>query len=138
MQQRSEIELVWNDFWSFSGLCALSRRMWCLPSSGKIHENRDILKQLLNFGLWLTNIRKDLLFLIRTDIGLFLMLIITSNSTLSHNSAKDWFWLYGVARKHPSPNVGEKIFLLHSIDFLELCMLYFKMMCELNIFIKWR
>lgn len=79
-----------------------------LDSSGKIHENKDILKQLLNFGLWLTNTRKELLFLIRTDIGLFLMQIITSNSTLSHNSAKDRFWLYGVARKHPSLNVGEK------------------------------
>lgn len=87
-------------------------------------------------GLWLTNVRKKLSFLIRTDVGLFLMQMITSNSTLSHNSAKNWFWLYGVARKHPFLNVGEKIFCFHGADFLELCILNFRIMCELNIFIK--
>lgn len=87
------------------GLC-----LWwfdvCL-SQAKFHENKDISKQLPDFGLWLTNIRRGLLFLIRTHIGLFLMQMIVSNSTLSNNSAKDWFWLYGVARKHPSLNVGK-------------------------------
>lgn len=107
----------------------------CLPQA-KFHDNKDISKQLPDFGLLLTNIRKELLFLIRTDIGPFFMQMITSNSTLSHNSTKDWFWLYGVARKHPSLNVGEKILLLRSAAFLEWWVLNFKMMCELNIFIK--
>lgn len=106
----------------------------CLPQA-KFHDNKYISKQLPDFGLRLTNIRKELLFLIRTDIGLFFMQMITSNSTWSHNSTKDWSWLYGVARKHPSLNVGEKI-LLHSAAFLEWWLLNFKMMCELNIFIK--
>lgn len=102
----------------------------------KFYENKDMSKQLLDFGLWLTNVRKELLFLIRTDTGLFLMQMITSNSSVIHDSAKDWFWWYGVARKHPSLNVSEKIFLLHSANFLELFILNFKIMCESNIFIK--
>jgi hypothetical protein len=42
----------------------------------KFHDNKEISKQLPDFGLLLTDIRKELLFLIRIDTGLFLMQMI--------------------------------------------------------------
>ena len=77
MQQavKSVILFFWVNFKFQWPLCPLWTDNVCLHHV-KFHDNKYVSKQLPGIGPQLTNIRKELLLLIRTDIGIFLMQMI--------------------------------------------------------------
>lgn len=105
----------------------------CLPHS-KFCDNKDFSKQLPSFGWRLTNIKKELLLLIRTDSGIFLMQMILLTALwviIQARIGSDcmrllgntllWIWM-------------KRYFF--TVQIFQMMGIKFRMMCELNIFIK--
>lgn len=107
----------------------------CLQHS-KFCDNKDFSKQLpfFFFGWRLTNIKKELLLLIRTDSGIFLMQMILLTALwviIQARIGSDcmrllgntllWIWM-------------KRYFF--TVQIFQMMGIKFRMMCELNIFIK--
>lgn len=100
----------------------------------KFHDNKDFSKQLPSFGSLLTNIRKEMLLLIRTDSGIFLMQMILPTALwviIQARIGSDcmrllgntllWIWM-------------KRYFF--TVQIFQMIGIKFRMMRELNIFIK--